>query len=258
MVILFIPQTDVASAEDLGLTLQINQGNSSKSGLESNTRLWFVVPPGASKSRTVEIRNTTGSSETISLSIGALKRVNGNSQMAPGEISVISKWARFSKNDFILKPGQVSQVDLILDIPITEKINSYSGMLLVKASTPTSTKVKDNYSVPGAAQIAAPIFLGVGTENEFVTSFEIKGIEGVRTSEGKALRVEIKNSGKTPVSISGDIQATGITFITGRVGPFPYLTETIAPGETKFADALVGEQNLNLGGKFSYQQPRVT
>ena len=32
-----------------------------------------------------------------------------------------------------------------------------------------------------------------------------------------------------------------MTFITNTVGPFTYLTETVAPGETKFADAVVGD-----------------
>jgi hypothetical protein len=227
--------------ENLGLSLQILQGNSSASGIESNTRLWFVVSPGQSKNRTIEIRNTSAASELVTLQIGALKRVNGKSELALNDISEIAKWATFSKNNFVLGGRELTRVELQFTVPKSEDINSYGAMLLVKASAASKIKPSDDYSVPSAAQIAAPIFLGVGTEEEFTTRFEIKGIEGVKTSEGKSLRVEIKNTGKTPVAISGDIQAKGITFVTNRVGPFYYSTETINPGETKFADAVVGD-----------------
>lgn len=237
---IFLPQSS-AIAASLGLTLQIKPGNSSESGLENNTRLWFVVPPGGMKTRTVAITNTSSVDEKITLTIGAVKRVNGVSQMAPSETSEIAKWASFSRNEFTLKGKASTEIQLNFTIPVGEDIRSYGAMLLVKASSTLKPKSTQAYSVPGAAQIAAPIFLGVGTEEEFITSFEIKDIEGVKTLAGNALRVEIKNTGKTPVSINGDIQATGVTFITNTVGPFTYLTETIAPGETKFADAVVGD-----------------
>lgn len=232
----------VAAEGNLGLSLQILQGDSSKSGLESNTRLWFVVEPGKSKSRTFIVQSTATVSEKISLSIGAVKRVNGQSQLAIGETSPIEKWVSFSTNDFILDPKADKKIVMTLKVPVEEDINSFSAMLLVKASSISNQKSKDAYSVPGAAQIAAPIFLGVGTEDEFITEFEIKDVFGVDTTEGKALRVEIKNNGKTPVSILGDVQVTGITFQTDTLGPFNYETETIAPGESKFADAIVGDQ----------------
>jgi hypothetical protein len=230
-----------ANAANLGLTLQILQGESSKSGVENNTRLWFVIEPGTSKSRKIIVRNTSGSPESVSISIGAVKRVNGESQLAVGEVSETEKWANFTDQDFLLAPRSEKVVTVGFTIPKSESVNSYSAMLLVKATSPQNLSNNLDYSVPGAAQIAAPIFLGIGTEDEFVTSFEIKGVEGQNTVQGKSIRVEIENSGKTPISIQGDVQATGITFKTSTLGPFAYQTETIAPGESKFADALVGE-----------------
>jgi hypothetical protein len=232
----------VAAEGNLGLSLQILQGDSSKSGLESNTRLWFVVEPGTSKSRTFIVQSTSAISEKISLSIGAVKRVNGQSQLAIGENSPIEAWASFDTNDFVLAPKAIKEIVMTFTVPVDEDVNSFSAMLLIKASGISNQESKDAYSVPGAAQIAAPIFLGVGTEDEFVTEFEIKDVFGVNTTEGKALRVEIKNNGKTPVSILGDMQVSGITFQTDTLGPFDYETETIAPGESKFADAIVGDQ----------------
>jgi hypothetical protein len=230
-----------AHAENLGLTLQIIQGQSSKSGIEDNTRLWFVIEPGSSKSRRVIVKSTSNVAEKVSISIGAVKRVNGESQLALGEVSQTKQWATFSEQNFILSPRGEKEISVGFSIPKSENVNSYAAMLLVKATSLQSTSKTLEYSVPGAAQIAAPIFLGVGTEDEFITSFEIKSVSGKNTVQGKSLRVEIKNSGKTPVSIQGDVQAMGLTFKTGTVGPFYYQTETIAPGETKFADALVGE-----------------
>jgi hypothetical protein len=230
-----------AHSENLGLTIQILQGNSSKSGLEDNTRLWFVVEPGSSKYRQVVVRNTSNVPEMVSLAIGAVKRVNGESQLAIGEISETEKWSSFSDQNFILGPRNEKVIDVGFVIPKNEGVNSYAAMLLVKAASVQNKNQKLAYSVPGAAQIAAPIFLGIGTEDEFITKFEIKSVRGQNTVKGKSLRVEIKNSGKTPVAVQGDVQAVGITFKTGMVGPFYYQTETIAPGETKFADALVGD-----------------
>lgn len=230
-----------ARADNLGLTLQILQGSSSKSGIEDNTRLWFVVEPGTSKFRKVVVKSTSNIPEKITMSIGAVKRVNGESQLAIGESSETEKWSNFSEQNFILGPRNEKVVDVGFSIPVNEEVNSYAAMLLVKATSVLSAESKLAYSVPGAAQIAAPIFLGVGTEDEFLTKFEIKSVKGQNTLKGKSLRVEIKNSGKSPVSIQGDVQAVGITFRTGTVGPFYYQTETIAPGETKFADAFVGD-----------------
>lgn len=246
LLLIFVPLNLIHQANgaqgNLGLSLQILQGESSKTGLENNTRLWFVIEPGQMKSRTILVRSTATISERISLSVGAVKRVNGKSQLDLDGKSSIEPWARFSVNDFVLEPNETKEVQIIFEIPADENVNSYSGMLLVKASGLTNKLNQDDYSVPGAAQIAAPIFLGVGTEDEFITQFEIKDVFGVNTTEGKALRVEIKNSGKTPVSIIGEVQVTGVTFQTETLGPFNYQTETIAPGESKFADALVGEQ----------------
>jgi len=230
-----------AQAENLGLTLQILQGKATNSGIEDNTRLWFVVEPGSAKFRQVIVKSTSNVAEKVSISIGAVKRVNGESQLALGEVSPTEKWATFSEQNFILSPRSEREISVGFSIPKSENVNSYAAMLLVKATSLQSTSKTLEYSVPGAAQIAAPIFLGVGTEDEFITTFEIKSVRGKNTVQGKSLRVEIKNSGKTPVSIQGDVQAMGITFKTGTVGPFYYQTETIAPGETKFADALVGE-----------------
>lgn len=230
-----------AHAENLGLTLQILQGATSKSGLEDNTRLWFVIEPGYSKYRKVVVKSTSNVPEKINLSIGAVKRVNGESQLAIGETSETEKWSSFSDQNFILAPRSEKVVEVGFVIPKSEGVNSYAAMLLVKATSVQDANQNLSYSVPGAAQIAAPIFLGIGTEEEFLTKFEIKSVRGQNTVKGKSLRVEIKNSGKTPVSVQGDVQAIGITFKTGTVGPFYYQTETIAPGETKFADALVGE-----------------
>ena len=230
-----------AHAENLGLTLQILQGATSKSGLEDNTRLWFVIEPGYSKYRKVVVKSTSNVPEKINLSIGAVKRVNGESQLAIGETSETEKWSSFSDQNFILAPRSEKVVEVGFVIPKSEGVNSYAAMLLVKATSAQGANQNLSYSVPGAAQIAAPIFLGIGTEEEFLTKFEIKSVRGQNTVKGKSLRVEIKNSGKTPVSVQGDVQAIGITFKTGTVGPFYYQTETIAPGETKFADALVGE-----------------
>lgn len=241
MVALFQLAPFNAQAENLGLTLQIVQGQSSKSGIEDNTRLWFVIEPGSSKFRRVIVKSTSNVAEKVSISIGAVKRVNGESQLAIGEVSQTEKWATFSEQNFILSPRSEKEISVGFSIPKSENVNSYAAMLLVKATSLQSASKTLEYSVPGAAQIAAPIFLGVGTEDEFITSFEIKSVKGKNTVQGKSLRVEIKNSGKTPVSIQGDVQAMGITFKTGTVGPFYYQTETIAPGETKFADALVGE-----------------
>ena len=231
-----------AKAENLGLTLQILQGKATKSGIEDNTRLWFVVEPGSSKSRKVIVKSTSNVPERVSISIGAVKRVNGESQLAIGEVSETEKWATFSEQSFVLSSRGEKEISVGFAIPKSEGVNSYAAMLLVKATSIQRASQTLEYSVPGAAQIAAPIFLGVGTEEEFLTSFEIKSVRGKNTVQGKSLRVEIKNSGKTPVSIQGDVQAMGITFKTGTVGPFYYQTETIAPGETKFADALVGER----------------
>lgn len=195
---LFIANAPIAISandNDLGLSVRIVPGDSSKSGLESNDRLWFVVAPGESKTRKFIVQSTSGIDQEINLSIGAVDRINGKSVLVNCKESETKDWVTFSNNNFVLAPRSSQEVELTFNIPASQEINSFSALLLVRASSANKQKTDALYSVPGAAQIAAPIFLGVGTKDEFVTKFEISDVSGVNTSEGKAVRVEIKNIG---------------------------------------------------------------
>jgi len=153
------------------------------------------VAPGESKTRKFIVQSTSGIDQEINLSIGAVDRINGKSVLVNCKESETKDWVTFSNNNFVLAPRSSQEVELTFNIPASQEINSFSALLLVRASSANKQKTDALYSVPGAAQIAAPIFLGVGTKDEFVTKFEISDVSGVNTSEGKAVRVEIKNIG---------------------------------------------------------------
>jgi hypothetical protein len=239
--ILLAPVQALATDSELGISLQVLQGREGGSeNLNKNNRLWFVIEPGKSDSRDFIVHSASEISQKIQLSIGGRSQLNGELRYDSNAVSVADEWATFSTNDFLLKPGQSRQVRVSITVPQDAAVEVLQPTLLVK-SVATVTK-ESTYKIPTAMQISQGIFLGVGTDEDFRTSFVIDDVFGQNGDSGKTLQVKISNTGKTPIAILGDVQLSSAPFFETTIGPLGFTTPTINPGESGFGEIAVGDE----------------
>ena len=219
-----------AASEDLGLSLDVIPSTDPDiSRLTQGQALWFVIPPGASKSRQVRVTSSAAVSEEIALSIGFLNRIDGVPTIDDSKESETKPWAKFSPEKFTLKPRESKIVDFTYSIPMDTEIGIHEAFLYATASSVQKTSTEE-YRVPQNARIASPIFLGVGTSLQITTDFTIDDVSGVVVDGIRQLKIDFKNIGKTPLSLSGSIQLSSAEFENNLVGPLPFTSVVIRPG----------------------------
>jgi hypothetical protein len=127
-------------------------------------------------------------------------------------------------------------IEVIFSAPSGAESFAEDGYLVASiAGKDVSTKGKLQVVIPTVYQYAYPMFVGVGSYAEFRSNFEIIDVDGYINSKGNALRVFLKNTGKTPILVNGDVSFQDATFGGPVLGPFNFSTSRISPGQTAFA-----------------------
>jgi hypothetical protein len=215
---------------NLGLVLDVLPSDDPTiSRLTQGQALWFVIPPGESKSRQIRITSSSNVSEQVTLSVGYLNRINGVATIDDSKKSETAPWASFDPPAFTLSPGASKTVNFTYSIPANTDVGIHEAFLFAyaKSNGPAS---KAEYSVPQAARIASPIFLGVGTTAQIDTDFSIDNVTGVVVDGVRNLKIDFKNTGKTPLNLSGNIQLNSTEFKNRLVGPLNFTSVVIRPG----------------------------
>lgn len=226
----FVAPVGPAVAAELGLALDVLPSSDPDiNRLTQGQALWFVIPPGTSKSRQVRITSSSSISQEIELSVGYLNRIDGVATIDDSRKSETEEWAEFSPKKFTLKPRASQLVDFKYSIPDSVEIGVHEAFLYATASQVTS-KSNPEYRVPQNARIASPIFLGVGTSAQISTDFTIDDVSGVVVDGIRQLKVDFKNTGKTPLSLMGNIQLSSAEFENNLVGPLTFTSVVIRPG----------------------------
>ena len=234
--------TAVAAESNLGLVLDILPSvDPDIQKLTTGQSLWFLIPPGGMKDRSIRIKSSATTAEIISLSVGYLNRIDGVATIDESRKSEIEKWAAFSSNDFILAPGGVKEIRFGFNIPDDAEVGVHEAFLYAVAK-PVSTKSNDEYKLVQNARIASPIFLGVGTSVQISTDFEITGIEGVVIDGVKNLRIKFRNTGRTPLHLTGNVQLSSLDFNDLNIGPLNFISSAIQPGVDAFVSVPTEEQ----------------
>jgi hypothetical protein len=181
--------------------------------------------------------------QRIRLSIGARTQLNGELRYDPTAVSVVDDWATYSDNNFLLEPGESRQVTLSIKVPRDAALELLLPSLVVNSVDPVPQVTQESrYEIPAALQISQGIFLGVGTDADFGTSFVIDDVYGQRGDSGNTLQVKISNSGNTPIAIKGQVQLSSAPFFASTIGPLEFFTPTINPGESGFGEIAVGDE----------------
>ncbi len=219
-----------AATANLGLAIDVLPSTDPEiSRLTQGQALWFVIPPGDSKSRQVRVTSSSTISQEIELSVGYLNRIDGVATIDDSKESETKDWAEFSPKKFTLGPRASQLVTFTYKIPADIEIGIHEAFLFATASKAAS-KNNPEYRVPQKARIASPIFLGVGTSTQISTDFTIDDVSGVVVDGIRQLKIDFKNTGKTPLSLSGTIQLSSAEFQNNLVGPLSFNSVVIRPG----------------------------
>lgn len=244
-----LPTISKAAGDDLGVAVQVLVGGQDSSkDVNQNNKLWFVIEPGSSGSRTVMVASTSNVDQKIQLSVGAQKETNGLLSYDQEGITKVSEWASFSKNNFILKANKSTEVKLTLNVPTDAEIEVLRPALLVQAKAAKTSNAQ--YKIPTAMRFIQGMFLGVGTTEDFSTKFTIDDVYGLTTDRGREIFIKFTNTGGTPLALEGDLQLSSQTFAGQNFGPFKFSTATILPGTSGLtslpADAAVSEDKFRI------------
>ena len=244
MGVLLLPFQAAAADPELGISLQVLQGGAGSSeNVNKNNRLWFVIEPGKSDKRDFFVHSASEITQKIQLSIGARTQLNGELRYDSNAVSVVNDWVTYSVNNFLLEPGESRQVTVSIAVPKDAAIEVLLPSLLVNSvAQDTQVSEEPRYKIPGALQISQGIFLGVGTDEDFGTSFVIDDVFGQRGDSGNTLQVKISNTGNTPIAIRGELQLSSAPFFESTIGPLEFFTPTINPGESGFGEIAVGDE----------------
>ncbi len=203
----------------------------------NNTKMWIVAPQGESVSRRFTVSNTSDKKINVDLKFGGAKIVNDLISYDKDANLKSETFARFSENPVQLQPGDQKIITVSFSAP--KEFDSYSedGFLIASvAGEQTSGEGNIQVVVPTVYQYAYPMFVGVGSFSEFKSDFEILDVASFNDSvKGHALKVYLKNIGKVPITLKGDVSFQDATFGGPTLGPFPFATSRISPGQTAYA-----------------------
>jgi hypothetical protein len=226
----FVAEKVNAATSSLGLALDVLPSNDPAiNRLTAGQALWFVIPPGQHQSRQVRISSSSTIPELVTLSVGYLNRINGIATIDDFKKSETAPWASFYPETFVLKARGSKTIEFKYQIPAGTEIGIHEAFLFATANS-TAPASKAEYSVPQAARIATPIFLGVGTSAQIDTNFSIDNVSGVVVDGVRNLKVDFKNTGKTPLNLAGNVQLSSTEFKGLLIGPLLFTSVVIRPG----------------------------
>ncbi len=228
----------------LGLTVSIvpsASGNETPIQAGQKNSIALTVAPGTTGRKTVKIRSASTGKEFISVSIGDANRINGSLTLNDAKISSIATWVTLDRQHALLKPMQVLDLAISIAVPANEPIGIREAYLLVKATDPTATS-KGSVSLSGAARYAVPIYLGVGTTTQIVTSFSVGIITLINTTGGLAFAVPLINTGMTPVAPVGFLTLGSVLGQLNFAAQIPFAAGVIQAGDSQVINVLVPAQ----------------
>lgn len=244
------PNIANADSGGLGVGLRVfpSGDESDNSGLTGNTKLWFVVKQGESQSRELLLTGSATVDQKISLSLVQLARVDGQPSITDIS-SELTPWANFSQNNFVLNKNQSKQIKFTISPPQDAPSSAYEAYLIVTAGGLQKNSIDGDTTqavIKNSARVAQPVFVGVGSFEEFKIDFELKNVVDIHNSEGKFLRVFISNRGKTPIAPNGQVQMKNMDFEQATIGPLMFYSSTIPPKSEAYVDVAL-PQEVNPG-----------
>ena len=239
-------RAEAPMAGDLGIGVEILPTDTeSPAQLGANSELWFAVEPGQSAERRFRVISTSEIVQRVSFELWQLVVVDGKPTIDRTTRSPSEGWVSYDPPAFDLEPRSRRDVTMTYRIPVGTEPAVFESYLRILVSA-RDTAVDENSEagvraiVKGALAFRKSVWLGIGDAATLATDFEIQGVAGWLTDKNeKAIRVLIANTGGTPIRPTGTVRLVDPQFAENSFGPFQFQTNSINPGETAFADAVV-------------------
>ena len=225
------PNSHAAKAS-LGLAANVLQSQDSASAIGANSSLWFLLKPGASTVRQISVRSLANVPMTVTTKIGYGMYLNGVAEFDESKNSEAAKWISFSEPTFTLGVGATHIISMKMSIPGSTLIGTNLATLFINGSPLKAEKQTSKYAVPGAARIAIPMFVGVGTMAQIATSFSIDKTRIYNDQGGRFASLRVTNNGKTPIAPSGSIMIQNESGDVKFSKPVLLYSKTLIPGES--------------------------
>jgi hypothetical protein len=201
-----------------------------------NSKLWVVAVPGEKSIRRFTVSNTSNRRIDVNLKLGGAQILDGQISFDKNARLRSEGYASFSENPVKLSPNEQKVIQVIFSPPSGTESFAEDGYLVASiAGKDVSSKSGLQVVIPTVYQYAYPMFVGIGSYAEFRSDFEILDVDGYINSKGNALKVFLKNTGKIPILLNGNVSFQDATFGGPVLGPFEFSTSRISPGQTAFA-----------------------
>ena len=248
-----LPEAYAAAPGSLGLGVDVLPANSNEdSTLGADGSLWFLLPPGKSGTRSFRVNSVANIAMNLSVSLGFGEYRDGISAFNDSKKSDIAQWAKFSDSEFSLQPGASKVISITFNVPKDAQIKANLATVFVKGTALALQSNKSGFSVGGAARVAIPVFLGVGTAAQISINFKIVSTS-IRNVDGKRLAyIRIHNVGKTPVAPTGFIRVQAQQGSISIPDPIKVQSSTVVPGEMRDVIFLVPAYIPN--GKWTFME----
>ena len=248
-----LPASEAASPGSLGLGVDVLPAKTSEdTTLGADGSLWFLLPPGKVGTRSFRVNSVANISMHISINVGFGEYRDGVAAFNDSKNSDVANWAKFSETEFTLNPGSSKVVSITFSIPKDAQIKANLATVFVKGVALNSSTSKSGFSVGGAARVAIPVFLGVGTAAQISINFKILNTT-IKNVEGKRLAyIRIQNIGKTPVAPLGFIKVESQEGGISIPDPIKVQSSTVIPGEERDVIFLVPSYIPN--GKWTFME----
>ncbi len=226
--------TPGSASGNLGIAVQVKPipGLSTSSQDSHSTNLTFLLKPGESSSRVLQIQNTGNVPGFFSLRLSYSHLVNGIPVFDESKTSEITPWFSLSQPRFQIGAGGRAESTMTLNIPKGTPIGIHEGTIFITADpvTLTSASRGAQASIKSNVRIALSFFLGVGDTNQIVTLFAIESVQEKFNGAAPYLVVSLRNTGKTPIAPSGSITLEDPKHIFTVSAPINFNSGTIQPG----------------------------
>ena len=225
------PNSHAAKAS-LGLAANVLQSQDGASAIGANSSLWFLLKPGASTVRQISVRSLANVPMTVTTKIGYGMYLNGVAEFDESKNAEAATWISFSEPTFTLGVGSTHIISMKMSIPGTALIGTNLATLFINGSPLKAERQTSKYAVPGAARIAIPMFVGVGTMAQIATSFSIDKTRIYNDQGERFASLYVTNNGKTPISPSGSIMIQNESGDVKFSKPVLLYSKTLIPGES--------------------------
>ena len=241
-----VVQATKPTAGELGIGIEIVPTQSDNPAqLGANSELWFAIEPGQSAQRQFRIISTSEIAQSVVFELWQVTVVDGEPTIDRTTRSPSEEWVTFNPPKVNLEPRARQDVTMTYTIPANTEPAVFESYLRILVSARDAPKDENPNAgvqavIQGALAFRKSVWLGIGDAANLVTDFEIRGVAGWLTDTNeKAIRVQITNTGSTPVRPTGSVQMTDPLFASNTFGPFKFQTNSINPGESAYGDAIV-------------------